>query len=136
MQEQIKNISWMIEIIKDLPASIVGFMATGKVTKDDYETVLFPQLGRYLQTAHRIDYLFVMDTSPENFTIGAWLEDVWLRIKEISKWRRVAIVTNAGNFRRLTETVGHLFPGEYKGFNRHELDKAVQWLASSPNSTF
>ncbi len=120
----------MIEIMKDLPASIVGFMATGKVTKKDYETVLFPQLSVYRQTANSINYLFVMDTSPENFTIGAWLEDVWLRIKEISNWRRVAIVTSAGGLRRLTETVGHLFPGEYKGFSPDEFDKAVQWLAS------
>jgi hypothetical protein len=105
----------MIGIMKNLHASIAGFTATGKVTKDDYETVLFPQISR---------------TSTENFTIGAWLEDAWLRIKEISKWRRVAIVTNAGDIRRLTETVCHLFPGEYKGFSRDELDKAVQWLES------
>ena len=32
----------MIEIINELPENVVGFRATGKVTKDDYEKILMP----------------------------------------------------------------------------------------------
>jgi hypothetical protein len=120
----------MIELIKDLPPSLLGFKATGKVTKNDYERVVFPQLEIYLKSFHTINYLFVMDTSVRFFTVGAWIEDTWLRIKKLYKWRRVAIISNQRNFRCLTEAVGHLFPGEYKGFSMAEVDIAVKWLTS------
>ena len=32
----------MIETINDIPENVVGFRATGKVTKEDYEKVLMP----------------------------------------------------------------------------------------------
>lgn len=121
----------MIEIIKDLPPHISGFRATGKVTKNDYETVLMPEVDRLAKSYGKINFLLFLDTEVGNYTAGAWLDDALLGLKHITKWHRMAIVSNQDAVKKITDVLGHLIPGKSKGFKISELEDAKKWVAES-----
>jgi SpoIIAA-like len=120
----------MIELLKNIPVNVVGFRASGDVTKNDYEKVVFPQIAKHLHQGFSLNYVFVIETSLSNFTAGAWVEDLWLGLKKIAKWRRVAIVADDKSILKFTKTIGHIVPGEYKGFLMAEKEKALQWAGA------
>ena len=70
----------MITQINDLPTNMVGFRASGEVTKEDFEPVL-KQVEELVERTDKLNYLLVLDTSPKDFTAGAWLQDGLLGIK-------------------------------------------------------
>jgi hypothetical protein len=119
----------MIEPIPGLPSNVVGFRTSGEVTKNDYDQVVFPMVQKYVGTGKELNYIFMVDNSLKNFSIGAWIQDVWLGLKELMKWNRVAIVSDSEKIRSFTDKGGHLIPGTYRGFTRGQLDEAIEWAA-------
>jgi hypothetical protein len=119
----------MITRLTDVPLNLVAFRATGEVTKDDYENVVFPSVKELLHNTDVLNYLMIIDTLLKNFTIGAWLEDMLLGLKEIAKWNRVAILTDSHGLNKFTDAFSVLVPGEFKGFMIDEYDEAVKWTS-------
>lgn len=119
----------MIGILPNLPANVAGFRATGLVTKEDYEKVVFPEVERHKKMSERLNFVFFVDTPMKNFSLGAWIRDLWLGLKGFAKWNKVAIISDVEKVRNFTDAVSPLFPGEYKGFLPDQLDAAVRWAA-------
>ena len=121
----------MIVAMKDLPQNVAGFRAIGEVTKQDYEDVLVPGVEKLVENIDKINFLFVLDTSVKDFTLGAWFQDAMLGIKNITKWHRAAIVSDSEAVRTFTNAFSVLIPGEFKGFPKAKLQEAVEWTAAS-----
>lgn len=119
----------MIEILTDVPANVAGFRAVGEVTKDDFKTVVFPVVDEIVIRTGELNYLLIVDTPLKNFTAGAWVQDMMLGIQEITKWNRVAIVSDSEALNTFTDIFSVLVPGEFKGFLPEELPQAVNWVA-------
>ncbi len=115
--------------MNDLPPHVVGFRATGKVTKEDYEKVLMPSVDFQSKTFKKINFILWLDTDVSNYTFGAWVDDALVGWKHLTHWNRVAIVSNRDIIKKITDIFGHLVPGEYKGFKTTELEEAKNWVA-------
>lgn len=122
----------MITQINGLPTNIVGFRATGKVTKEDFDPVT-SAVEQLVERTGQLNYLLVLDTSPKDFTADAWLQDGLLGIKNLTKWNRAAIVTDSDQIIQFTEVFSKLMPGEFKGFHKDELQTAIDWTAEKNN---
>jgi hypothetical protein len=120
----------MIELITPTPSNVIGFKASGEITSDDYKKVIFPQVKKQVSAVSELNYVFVIDTNLKNFSGGAWVQDVWLGLKEMAHWHRVAIVSDEERIRKFTDTAGTFVPGETKGFTLSELNQAINWAAS------
>ena len=120
----------MIELITPTPSNVIGFKASGEITSDDYEKVVFPQVKKQVKAVSELNYVFVIDTNLKSFSGGAWVQDAWLGLKELAHWHRVAIVSDEERIRKFTDTAGNFVPGEYKGFSMSELNQAINWAAS------
>lgn len=120
----------MIDILPGLPSNVIGFKATGEVTKEDYEKVVFPGIKRHMDTFGELNFVFFVDTPLKNFSPGAWIRDIWLQIKKLAAWHKVAIISDVENVRRFTDTISHILPGKYKGFLSSQLEDAVRWAAT------
>ena len=118
----------MIQKIENLPENIVGFKALGEVTKNDFESIVLPEVQRVIDREGQLNYLLVLDTSIKNFTFGAWMQDIWLG-KHLVQWNRGAIVTNSENIKKFTDIFSKFVPGEFRGFDSAELPQAIQWVA-------
>lgn len=119
----------MLQFIKDLPDHVVGIRATGEVNKEDYERVLIPRMEELAKRQGGIDYLLVLETDVQNFSAAAWFEDLKLGLKNFSKWRKVAIVTDQKGVEWLTDISRHFIPGESRGYKLSELDEAIAWVS-------
>jgi hypothetical protein len=121
----------MIEILPSLPRNVVGFTAKGTISQEDYENVVFPEVKKFSETHKALNYVFVVDTSPKEFTVGAWIKDVWLGLKEFSHWHRVAIVSDEEKIRSVPSSVTNIMPGQYRGFPVARLEDAIKWAAAN-----
>ena len=119
----------MIEKMTGLPSNVVGFTASGEVDMKDYQDIVFPEVKKQVDKEHKLNYVFLVDTPLNDFTMGAWISDAWLGLKEAAQWRRVAIVSDVEKIRHFTDKASKWIPGEYRGFPVAELKEAVAWAA-------
>lgn len=117
----------MITIINDAPENVAAFNATGDVTKEDFENLVIPHVKSKVERFNELNYLLYLDTDLSNFTMGAWLQDVFLGIKNLTKWNRCAIVTDKEGVQNFTDIFSVLMPGEFKSFPKENLDNALYW---------
>jgi hypothetical protein len=119
----------MIEQIENLPENVVGFRASGKVTKDEYDTILIPAVDKQANETGKLRYLFVLDTDVSNLTGGAWYDDIKMGLKHLLQWKKIAIVSDQKGVNKFTNVFGHVMPGEVKAFTIAELATAKTWLS-------
>ena len=120
----------MISIIKHAAANVAAFSATGEVTKEDFANVVMPHVKAMVELHGELNYVLKLDTDISNFTMGAWIQDALLGIKNLSKWNRAAIVTNKEGIQTFTEIFSKIMPGEFRGFDKEELEKAINWAST------
>lgn len=118
----------MIQELKDTPNTMVGFVATHDVSKEDFDKVVLPAVDELVKRTDKLNYLFVLETPLRNFTIGAWMTDAMLGLNNINKWNRAAIVTDTEGVKSFTKLFSKVMPGEFKGFNQDELSEAIRWV--------
>jgi len=120
----------MIERIPDLPAGVVGLVAHGRMTAEDYRDVLEPALQAQYDGGRKPAVLFVLDSDFTGLAPSALWEDFRFGITHLTGWSRIALVgdvdwiTHAGNLFK------GLFPGELKMFSLAERDAARAWITS------
>ena len=119
----------MLSIIRDIPPHVFGVRATGQVTADDLKSVLLPGLEVLTQKHNDIYYLLVLETPVENFTAGAWFQDMVAGLKHFTKWKKIAVVTDETTVEKFTHAFSYIAPGESKGFKLSQLDEAIDWLS-------
>lgn len=123
----------MIHHIKNLPKNMVGFKAKGEITEKDFTEMVMPKVKALIDKTDKLNYLLVLETPLKNFTIGAWIKDVMMGIKHLTKWNRAAIVSDIEVIRNFTNFFSHLMPGEFKGFEHKDLQKAIDWVSEKKN---
>jgi|SRR5690606_10882389 hypothetical protein len=119
----------MIHIIEDAPNNVAAFRAVGEVTKEDYQNVVIPEVERIIKAVGHINFLLYLDTEVENFTMGAWVQDALLGLKNLAKWNRAAIVSHSDKVITFTNGFSHIVPGEFKGFKKEYYNEAISWVA-------
>lgn len=119
----------MIEQLNDMPAGVVGFKATGKVTKDEFDNILIPAVDRLADNTGKLKYLFVLDTDISNMSMGAWYDDMKVGLKHLLQWKKIAIVTDQPGVNKFTDMAAHIMPGEVRSYTIAELEVAKSWLA-------
>jgi hypothetical protein len=123
----------MIHHLKNLPSNTVGFQATGEITEADFTETVIPKVKELIDITDKLNYLLVLDTSIKNFTIGAWMKNVMVGIKNLTKWNRTAIVSDLEAIRNFTDFFSYLMPGEFKGFEHKDLQEAIDWVSEKNN---
>ena len=120
----------MLQFINDLPENIIGIHAVGEVTKEDIDTVLIPRLDDLVKRQGEINYLLVLETNAQNFTAGAWFNDVKVGLKHFTKWKKVAVATDQKSVEWFTTNIfKYIIPGEAQGFSLDNLEDAVKWIS-------
>jgi hypothetical protein len=119
----------MITRITDLPDYVAGFEASGEVTKADYDNVVIPVVNAITKRTGELYYLFVIKTDLNHFTAGAWWDDMKIGLEHITHWKKMAIVSDSRGIEKFTDFFSFVVPGEAKGFQLEELEKAKEWVS-------
>jgi len=116
----------MIKVIEDMPVGTIGFEASGKVTDDDYESVLVPAVRAALE-AGAVRLLYVLPEGTQ-YSPGAMWADTKLWAGNLRGWQRVAIVSDADWLENAIKACGWMMPGEVRVFDDDEVADAKAWL--------
>lgn len=121
----------MIEQLNILPDNVLGFVCRGRVTRADYDTVLVPgveaALGRH---AHiRLYY----ETAPDfdGIDAGALWEDFKVGMGHLSRWERIAVVTDVAWIRQTVGLMAFLLPAVTRTFPVSEAAEGRAWIVAS-----
>ena len=122
----------MIETLKDFPAGTVAIRLSGLVSRADYEQVLIPEVEQAL--ARNRHLLLYYEIVPEfaGFSPAAMWEDFWVGMQHLSRWKRIAVVTDIPWIRQMVHLFGFLMPAATKIFALSEAEAARAWLAQEP----
>jgi hypothetical protein len=124
----------MIKTLGDLPAGVLGFEASGMISRDEYRAMMHP-LYEALERGGPINLLFVVDADFKGLDAGALWEDLKaggsVGLKHRAAWRRMAVVTGKDWIRHAAAAAGWLAPGELRVFDPDRQAQATAWLSES-----
>lgn len=119
----------MLTRILNLPDNVVGFEASGKVTANDYQTVLVPELETTLRHHNNVRLLYFLGNDFDGFSSAAVWEDTKVGLKHLAQFERIAVVTNVDWIRNSVKVFGFALPGEVRLFGNDKLQEAKAWLS-------
>ena len=124
----------MLKRITDLPDNVLGFEVIGEVTAEDYQTVLVPALEDKLRKIKNVRLLYVLGEAFEGYTQAAMWQDTKVGLKHLTRFDRIAVVTDVEWLRNSVKVFGFAMPGEVHVFAVDNLPEAQEWV-SEPIST-
>lgn len=118
-----------LELIGDLPANVLGVEAQGKVTDNDYETVLIPAVEKMMAANNKGRLLYVFGSSFDGYEAEAMWDDAKLGLKHLASWEKIAFVSDSGMYRGVVKAFGFAMAGEVRVFSLAQLGEAKSWIA-------
>jgi hypothetical protein len=122
----------MLDLIRDLPAGVVGVRAHGTITADDYQQVLVPAFDAAAQASGtgKVRVLYVLGADTPDFTASAMWADAKLGLGRIGSWERIAMVTDADWIRNSVKALAWAIPGDVRVFASTAEDDARAWVTA------
>jgi SpoIIAA-like len=90
----------MTRILGGFPENVVAVAGEGLVTRKDYQDVLVPAVTAALQRHDKVRLYHEIRPQFEGMEAGAMWEDFRVGMEHLTRWERVAVVTNI-------EWIGH-----------------------------
>lgn len=118
----------MITEIKDLPDGVVGFKATGQITHEDYNTIVTPAVKGAFEKHEKVSLYYEIDMGYTGFDLGAGWDDLSLGVNYMTRWERVAFVTDISWMSQMTKAFSFLMPAMVQTYSIADKDKAIVWL--------
>lgn len=119
----------MMQLIPDLPGNVVGLVASGHVTSEDYERVAIPAVEAASNVHTRIRMLYQVSANYEGFSPGAAWDDVRMGMGHFTQWEKIAVVTDVDWIRGATRLFAFVMPCPVKLFANAEIGEAKAWIA-------
>ena len=119
----------MIELVEGLPGNVIAVNCTGHVTKSDYERVLIPVVESALKKQEKVRLYYRVGEEFEGIDPSAVLEDAKVGFSHLSRWERIAVVTDIEWIRLAIRAFAFLIPGPVKFFNLAQEAAARAWIA-------
>jgi hypothetical protein len=119
----------MLEPLEGVPDSVIGFVAKGEIHADDYRQVLLPAIEQRLDRGDDLRIVLVFPAF-DGFSAGAAWQDLKVGVGHLTRWKKIALVTDVDWMIHLTQLFGWMTPGEMKHFGLADRDAAVAWAAS------
>ncbi|HTW65434.1 MAG TPA: STAS/SEC14 domain-containing protein [Bryobacteraceae bacterium] len=118
----------MIEIIGTFPDRVVGLIAKGQVTKQDYERILIPRIEAALQRHKKIRLYYELGLQFSGIDSGAAWEDLKIGVEHLGSWERMAVVTDVDWIKHMINAFRFLIPGDLRLFPTAQTLEARAWI--------
>jgi hypothetical protein len=121
----------MIEILSGFPDNVVACAGKGRITKDDYEKVLIPRIEQALSRNAKIRCYYQLEPDYSGFDADAMWEDFKVGVEHLTRWERVAFITDVEWMRFIANAIRFLMPGEVRVYSNGEAAEARRWIAAA-----
>ena len=121
----------MIEQLSNFPDDVLAFVCKGRVTKADYDSVLVPAVMKALEKHKRIRLYYETAADFSGIDPGAMWEDFKVGMEHLTRWERVAVVTDVEWIKQTMRFFSFLMPGATKSFPTSEAAQARAWIIAT-----
>lgn len=118
----------MFQIMPESESKIIGLRATGKLTDQDYQEVLIPNLERLIKQHGKIRLLCFMDEDFTGLEPGALWDDAKFFFPHKDDFEKMAVVGGPKWIGLIMKLFGPLMKGEMQTFPTDQLSKAWDWI--------
>jgi len=118
----------MIEQLKNFPENVLAFACKGRVTKADYDAVLVPAVINALKSHDKVRLYYETAAKFAGFDPGAIWEDFKIGMEHVSRWERVAVVTDIEWIKQTMRFFSFLIPGATRSFPSSQTAEARAWI--------
>lgn len=118
----------MFTFIEDLPADVLGIVASGPITHEDYQK-LIPQ-AEAMMGRGPVRCLYVLDDDVSEFSPRAFWDDQVFSIKHWRDFSHLALVTDLAWARAAARLFEPFFPAKIRVFTKAQLADAKAWIAA------
>lgn len=120
----------VLQPIAGLPDGVVGFEATGKIEASDYTDVLMPAIRRLVEQGRDVRIVLVFERFDGMSAGGAW-PDLKVGVEHLTRWKRIALVTDLDWMITVASLFGWMTPGDLKRFALADRERAIAWAAEN-----
>lgn len=120
----------MIEQLPNFPDNVVAIVCRGRITKADYDLVLVPAVENALKKHEKVRIYYEIAPDFSGFDPGAMFEDFKVGMGHLTRWERIALVTDIEWIKHATQLFSFITPGEMKLFPTSQADEARAWIAA------
>ena len=120
----------MITQLTDFPENVVAFRCTGRVTRGDYENVLVPAVLDKLHSHDKVRLYYETGEDFAGFDPGAMWEDFKVGVEHLTRWEKVAVVTDIDWIRKAVQFFAFLMPATTRLFSCTEAAQASGWISA------
>jgi hypothetical protein len=121
----------MIEQLSNFPDDVLAFVCKGRVTKADYDSVLVPAVMKALEKHKRVRLYYETAADFSGIDPGAMWEDFKVGMEHLTRWERVAVVTDVEWIKQTMRFFSFLMPGATKSFPTSEAAQARAWIIAT-----
>lgn len=121
----------MIRTLDGFPDTIVAAACEGRVTREDYETILIPRLNEALGRHDKVRIYYEIGPSFTAFDAGAVWEDAKVGLEHLSRYERMALVTDVPWIRLAVAAFRFLMPGRMRVFAASQVQEARAWIQAA-----
>ncbi|CAB3803913.1 hypothetical protein LMG28688_05869 [Paraburkholderia caffeinitolerans] len=118
----------MIELLRDMPEGVAGFVAKQRVTRRDYERVVLPVMQTLFAVHGKIRCYYELGDEFSGMDGGAIWEDFKLGFEHPTRWERVAVVSDVEWLRVAINLLRFVISGEIRVFPTALSDEARAWV--------
>jgi hypothetical protein len=123
-------VNGVLEPIPGLPDGVIGFEAHGKIQASDYTLVLMPAVRGLIDRGKRVRIVLVFERFEGMSPRAAW-QDLRFGLRTLTRWERIALVTDLDWMVTVTSLFGWMTPGELKRFPLAAREAAIAWAAEA-----
>ena len=121
----------MIEITEETAEGILEIRATGRVTEQDYETMLVPAIERTRAWGVPVRLLYQIGPDFDGYSAGALFADARLGLRHWRGFEKIAVVTDNDKIEMGVKMFSFTLPCPVKTFDLDARDEARLWLRES-----
>jgi hypothetical protein len=121
----------MFQTIEGMPAGVVAIRGVGRISAQDYETVLVPAVDRATAGGRKARLYLELGDGFEGYDAGGMLADTKVGMGNFRSFERIALVTDTDWIRHAVQLFGPLIPGDVNVFPVRESTMGREWVAGN-----
>ena len=120
----------MVEMIPGLPDNVLGFKAVGKITGEDYERVVIPEIESRLENHDKLRAVYECGPEMTGFELKALWDDAKVGLKHMKAWEKIAVVSDDTLVAQGVKMFSFMVPCEIKVCEASGIEEAKAWASS------
>jgi hypothetical protein len=118
----------MIKLLDGFAENVVACSGEGHVTQKDYEEVLIPRVNAALSRYGKVRLYYELGPAFHGIDAGAAWEDFKVGVENLSRWERMAVVTDVAWIRLALSAFRVFMPGQLRVFAANQTSHARLWI--------